>query len=267
MAPMQLSSAAGAPVATRAATSADCSKATVLAAAIQAGVADARFPYYVAGGACGAFLGPGSQAMAVNLLGQQCDPNGGWTVLAFVAGAWQHVPGPWDQIHQIIGVSASGDDVREEWPTFRTGDDPCAPTGGSTARIWHWDGAALTAGPFMRAMPADPRPTAFWALGRRLQCSMSDDHRIRQVFCQHRVRPLLGVKLGPSGRFKRCHDFRNCLGDPGENDIPRVLRANRRITVGRFRCRSHQAASLTCTVTETGKGFRFTASGGLRPVR
>ena len=121
-----------------------CSKDAVFAAAVQAGIANA--PDQVAGGVCGAFLGPGSQAIAVTRRGQQCDPNLIWAVLRFSGGAWQQAPGPWDDGGPILGVTAVGDDLREEQPIFRASDRGCDPTGGSRARIWHWDGTRLAPG-------------------------------------------------------------------------------------------------------------------------
>ena len=238
-----------------------CSKDAVFAAAVQAGIANA--PDQVAGGVCGAFLGPGSQAIAVTRRGQQCDPNLIWTVLRFSGGAWQQVPGPWDDGGRILGVTAVGDDLREEQPIFRASDRGCDPTGGSRARIWHWDGTHLAPGPFARAARADPRPQSFAVFTHDVaaSCAMHDDSHRRQVSCAYRGTRPFGVRMRTNGRHRTCR----CLNDPGVNDFTRSLASGQRITVGRFRCQVRGFA-LTCTVTATGKGFRLTDAGTVRRV-
>jgi hypothetical protein len=229
------------------AAAADCSKTAVRQAAAQAGVANPDFPSEVIGGVCGAFLGPGSRAMGVVLRAQQCAPNRIWTVLGFTGGAWHHVTGPWDRGPRIDGLRKAGDDIREEQPVFRRADDGCVPTGGSRARLWHWDGTRLKAGAFHRARRPDPRPRAFRVFGGALACSMRDDHHARRVLCGGRP---FGVRLDAAGGATRCHCAR-----------PRATRTLHAARVGRFSC---DATATTLSCEFAGRGFALTAAGRLR---
>lgn len=236
-----------------AAAAPDCSKTTVRQAAAQAGVANPDFPSEVIGGVCGAFLGPGSRAMGVVLRAQQCAPNRIWTVLGFTDGAWHHVTGPWDRGPRIDGLKTAGDDIREEQPVFRKADDGCVPTGGSRARLWHWDGTRLKAGAFHRAQRPDPRPRAFRAFGGALACSMRDDHHARRVLCGGRP---FGVRLNDVGGVDRCRCKRP--------HATRTLRPGHGRIVGLFACDA-TTATLSCLFAN-GRGFALTAAGRLRIV-
>jgi hypothetical protein len=245
----------------RAGAQGGCTDDDVFQAAEQAGRVNARDQ--LSGGACGAFFGPGSRAMAVRLVAQQCDPNFIWTVLRFEDGTWRHVDGPWDHTGRIIGISAVGDDIREEQPIFRRADNGCKPTGGSRARLWHWDGTRLAPGPFTRARAADPKPVSFKIFDHDVDasCVIHDDHHLRRVSCAYRGTPRFGVRLASSGKVTRCH----CLHDAGVNDFVRTLASGHHITVGRFRC-ALKGPMLTCRVTATGKGFSLTDTGRVRRV-
>jgi hypothetical protein len=69
-----------------------CSKAeaTAVVNGLQLGNAG-LVPNPVSGVLCGAFLGPGSNAMVVSLLRETCFPNLGWAVLRGTGDAWQLV--------------------------------------------------------------------------------------------------------------------------------------------------------------------------------
>lgn len=231
-----------------AAAAADCSTPAVRQAAAQAGVAS---PGEVLGGVCGAFLGPGSRAMGVVLRGRQCAPNRIWTVLVLSDGAWHHVTGPWDDGPRIDGLQKVGDDIREEQPVFRAADHGCVPTGGSRARLWHWDGTRLKAGAFHRRQRPDPRPRAFRVFGGALACSMRDDHHAHRVLCGGRP---FGVRLNDVGGVDRCHCRRPRAA--------RTLPAGHGVIVGLFACDA-TTATLTC-VFANGRGFALTAAGHLR---
>ena len=232
----------------------------MFAAAVQAGIADA--PDQVAGGVCGAFLGPGSQAIAVTRRGQQCDPNLIWTVLRFSGGAWQQVPGPWDDSGRILGVAAVGEDLREEQLIFRASDRGCDPTGGSRARTgtgtaaWH---RAVRRGP--------PPPIRGHSHVRRL-------HPRCRCLLRHARRTATGGRcLRPAGPAVRRED----ADQRASQDLPLPQRPRRRTNppeawprgsgslVGRFRCQVRGFA-LTCTVTATGKGSVLTDAGTVRRV-
>ena len=100
---------------------------------------------------CGAFMGPGSQTMVVSLAsGGMSVPFEGWAVFRRADGSWQLVMPPGNGAK----VSAAGSDIRETVSILRPGDQHCCPTGGTSSRIWHWNGTRFTASPWKQATAA-----------------------------------------------------------------------------------------------------------------
>ncbi len=113
----------------------------------------------VAGVLCGAFLGPGSQAMVVSLTTGNCLPYVGWELYVLKAGAWQHVPLPPHGGLSGHAPRAAGNDIQETLDVRRPGDTLCKPTGGTKTRVWHWNGTRLVAGPWRQATAPTPSTT------------------------------------------------------------------------------------------------------------
>jgi hypothetical protein len=129
----------------------ECSRAEALQVATRLHlVPDPTLPNPIARVLCGAFGGPGSQAMVAIFARGTCLPNFGWAAFRFTGGEWQLVP---NGSHPgfVIALAAVSSDLRETVPIWRKSDLMCNPTGGTRARSWHWDGASLVAGPLGRA--------------------------------------------------------------------------------------------------------------------
>jgi hypothetical protein len=106
---------------------------------------------------CGEFTGRGSDAMAIAFTAPTCWPLQGWAVFRFVDGDWKLAllrRGVF-----IFRLQAVGGDIRETEPVRRPGDPRCIPSGGKRARIWHWNGSGLAAGPWKQVGKAPARPS------------------------------------------------------------------------------------------------------------
>jgi hypothetical protein len=131
---------------------ADCSKAAARQLVEQHHLNAFLLPNPVQQVLCGPFTGPGSEAMAVTIRAPTCWGIQRWAVFSFTGGVWQLVL---DQSEFVFPpLVAVGPDIRETTPVFRPGDPRCIPSGGSHARIWHWNGKRLVAGPWKQVKPA-----------------------------------------------------------------------------------------------------------------
>ncbi len=243
--------------------SGNCSKATALQVVTQLQLADTSLPNPIAGVLCGAFAGPGSQVMIATLARGTCVPNLGWAAFKFAGGAWQLVPngshpgGP-------TFLSAVGSDIRETVPVWRKSDGPCNPTGGTRARVWHWNGSRFVAGPWKQETSrARVEGAAFYSPSRGIECGMGDDGhsaggQSASVACWM-FNPVQKATLYPDGRLAICRgsEARCRLANIGEAP---TLSYGRKTTVGRFRCLSLQDG-MRCTVIQSGTGFLINRDG------
>ena len=108
---------------------------------------------------CGPFAGAGSEAMAVTLNAPTCWSFQRWVVFRFSEGDWRVAL---DQSAFIFPLAVVGADLRERRPVFRTGDPRCLPSGGSRARVWHWDGTRFIAGPWKQVTPPVPTTSGYF---------------------------------------------------------------------------------------------------------
>jgi hypothetical protein len=236
-------------------SAAPCSKATAAQLLNQYQLNRFQLPQPVGQLLCGQFTGPGRQAMAVGIAAPTCWPVQGWAVFNVVNDNWQLVINPdFDFLFPLVAV---GSDIREITPVARARDPRCIPTGGAKARLWHWNGSSLVAGPWKKIRTeAD-----FYSPTRNLACEM-DDYRgdiPSGVYCQSWKAPH-NVRLRPNGSLKKCSGQR-CLGNPGEH-TPK-LAYGRKVTVGRFRCSSRRIG-IECVVIGSGKGFLIDSKGSRR---
>lgn len=250
-----------------------CSKATALQVATPLQFVDTALPNPIAGVLCGAFTGPGSQAMVVTFAQGTCWPNSGWAVFRFTGGAWRLVPNGYHGGF-VAALSAVGLDIRETVPVRRKSDGPCNPSGGTKSRIWHWNGTRFTASSWKQVTKGAPEPKstnetldrrAFYSPSGNLSCDLVDranrGNRYAGVTCTSRKPPRL-VSMGLDGRLTICRGI-GCIGNPGVVDvqpIPTLLAYGRQITVGRFRCLSLEVG-VRCTVIRSGKGFLINRDG------
>jgi hypothetical protein len=196
---------------------------------------------------CGAFTGPGSQTMVVTLAGPMGPLD--WVVFRWAGGAWQIL------MRQPAGASitASGSDIRQTLPIYRSDDPRCCPTGGTKSRIWHWNGTRFTAGPWKQVTPGKARKKDAILLAPLAACHMTDDGTFRGswVYCWigSSPHPRRHVKLDINGHFSLTATTAIPLGLGGPNVAYGTL-----VTAGRFRCQALRSG-VKCTVISTGKGF------------
>jgi hypothetical protein len=249
------------------AASGGCSKATAVQVVERLQLGDSGIPNRsdrVGQVLCGAFVGPGSQAMVVAIANGTCWPNSGWAVFRFTGGAWQLVPNGYHSGF-VAALAAVGSDIRETVPIWRKGDGICFPNGGTKARFWRWNGSRFAAGPWKQVTKGEPEARGFDSPSLNIGCGMFDDSSFSQVVCQSRVPPQK-VIMTATGRLNVCRDRtpndgnNDCnLGDRGEGPIRR-LAYGKQITVGRFRCLSLEIG-VRCTVIQSGKGFLINRDG------
>jgi hypothetical protein len=216
---------------------------------------------------CGAFTGPGSEAMAVTINAPTCWSPQGWAVYRFTNGAWQLV-----MVQQLVLIVAPlvavGSEIKETQPVFGPGDNRCNPSGGTRSRLWHWNGSNLVAGVWKQASPPRKRTAAeFFSPSRNISCEMADDaHNGARVICGAVRKTPHMATMDVSGRLKVCRasaGSTRCLGNVGEGAF--VLGYGKSVTVGRFRCFSLRTG-MKCIVISSGRGFLINRSGVSRVV-
>jgi hypothetical protein len=176
------------PIATAGGTStasSDCSEATarqVVERRLDVNIFDLPDP--VRQVLCGSFTGPGSNAMAVTIGAPTCWPIQNWAVFRFTAGDWQLVLNT--PAYLVPPLVAVGSDIRETTGVHRSGDSRCFFNGGTRARIWHWDGARLVAGPWKQVTPgaaATTSPGHFKTPSGNIFCGYFYDKSLAGVDC------------------------------------------------------------------------------------
>ena len=166
-----------------------------------------------------------------------------WVVFRWSGDAWQFLM----KRHQAAELAAVGSDIRERVSIFRAGDPRCCPSGGTKSRIWHWDGTRLVAGAWNQE-----GFRGFYSPSRNIFCGMIDDQSYRHVSCTSYKAPQT-VGMDVNGKLKICQGHR-CLPRCGCAEEAPKLGYGKHLTVGRFRCLS-QRSGVSCTVTQSGKGF------------
>jgi hypothetical protein len=205
---------------------------------------------------CGSFTGPGSEAMAVTIGAPTCWPIQRWAVFRFTGSSWELVLDQSTFLNPPL--VAVGSDIQETAPLHRSGDARCLPSGGTRARLWHWDGNRLVAGPWRQVTPGEPqprKPVVFRSPSGNIRCALwaKDDKPVADCWS---VTTPKSVRMDAAGRLRICRGAR-CIGaDCGcieGFDYPR-LAYGRSITLAPFRCASLRTG-IRCTVIRTGKGF------------
>jgi hypothetical protein len=224
---------------------------------------------------CGAFLGPGSEAMVVSFVYPTCWPFQSWAVFGAGSGGWKLVkliPAYLAPGRHLVAV---GGDIRETTVVHRPGDARCLPTGGTRTRTWHWNGSRFTSTPWRRSSPAQPRPALhvpyFRSPSRNLSCGLGDEDR---AYCRSWEKPS-SVWMTHDGIAHICTGSRRCTGpcdpdgrgDPGcqPDRSPTLAYGQRNDYVG-YTCTSRMDG-ITCTVSAgpgPGKGFRISRDGVTR---
>lgn len=240
---------------------ADCSAATATQLLNDAHLNGFLLPNPVLQLLCGPFTGPGSQAMAV-VVGPlpTCWPSQEFAVFRFVDGAWKLVLE--ENAFLVPPLVALGADIRETAAVHRPGDPRCIPSGGTHARVWHWDGARLVPGAWKQVAAPEPLTEAqFYSPSTNIDCGLSDgpSRGAPIVVCWTR-KPPQRVQMNATGRLRICRGSLRCSADFGERPVPRKLAYGKEVAVGRFRC-SSQRSGVRCVVARSGKGFLINAAG------
>jgi hypothetical protein len=244
----------------------DCSKAEALAAVKRLGLGQPEVTNPVHKVLCGAFAGPASKTMVVSLMGAGSAGMLDWVVFSWTGSEWQLLL----KRHQAALLSAAGSDIRETVFIFRPGDSRCCPSGGTKARIWHWNGASFAAGRWKQVKPPKQREGYFKTPSGNIVCYHSPGPVDRPV-------PFLGcgIKSGlkPAPPRRPCSEggyagdrvtmtatgrveVPACAGDPGAMvgaSTAQVLGYGETWSGGGISCRS-TFAGLTCR-NRSGHGF------------
>ena len=237
--------------------SGQCSKAEAIRAVKRLGLRDVSATYPVWKVLCGHFTAAGNETMVVSVNG---DGNMGmlyWAVFQRTGSEWQFLT---KQRHAAI-LTAAGSDIRETQSIYRDSDSRCCPSGGTKARIWHWDGARFVASPWQQATAesAGQRPTRFDSPSRNIHCWMFDGSGTynRGVGCSSDTPPRF-ARLTVDGRLRVTRPNWSKCGCAEPDNPP--LAYGKQITAGRFRCQSLQNG-VRCTVIRSGKGFLINRDG------
>jgi hypothetical protein len=256
---------------------AECSRATALEVGRPYAFDPARPAVSLV--ACGAFLGPGSEAMVVTFGSPTCWPVQSWAVFGLRDGTWRLVKRIASYLHPPLVIT--GTSIRETTAVHRAGDPRCLPSGGRRARTWRWNGTDFVAGPWTTVTPgARPRPPAvpgfsgfFKTPSRNIVCGYGFGSAVPRPFVSCRIKsglvspstsrgpscfPAVDIGLNATGRAKTGRSV--CRGEP-EGDagvaayeaLARVLGYGATWSGGGFRCTS-AVAGLTCR-NRSGNGF------------
>jgi hypothetical protein len=232
-----------------------CSEATAQALARNYKLGDSTYNYPVGQVLCGAFTGPGSDAIAFSFHYYGCIPVSGFAVFRFIGGDWQLVLKNADV---AVSLFRAGSDIRETVSVFRKGDSRCVSTGGTRSRIWHWDGQRLVADAWTQLTPPKGGGkltlVGIYSPSRNLSCELADHGPAGSHVTCASLKASHWVSMGLDGRLKICPRGPRCVGNWGERTPFRLLAYGRRITVGRFRCSSLQSG-MKCVVISSGRGF------------
>jgi hypothetical protein len=255
------------------AASGQCSKAeaTALVKRLRLGAAD-LLPNPVYQVICGAFMGPSSQTMVALLAsGGASAPHGGWAAFRLLGGTWQLVTE-----HTGGGrITAAGADLRETVSVMREGDSHCCPTGGTKARLWHWNGTRFTASAWKQITPA-AAPTGSFKYGffktpsGNILCGYAYDKNAAHVECvvksglkppppprRPACSPTIVVRLNATGRVQTAGSV--CPGEDAPetpyvgSGIAKVLGYGKTWSGGGLSCTS-AVIGLTCR-NNGGHGF------------
>jgi hypothetical protein len=240
------------PAAAAAGTAAtpDCSKAAGLEVVQRLHLNDTEVTDPVYKVLCGSFTGPGSQTMVVSLMGPGSSGMLDWVVFRWAGNAWELLM----KRHQSAVLTAAGSDIRETVSIFRAGDSRCCPSGGTKARLWHWNGTRLVAGAWKQVTPPKSSTGAilhlyvFASPSRNILCRLGDEDLATCLT----VKPPRSVHMSRNGHLSLCRGTR-CIGTGRFGGVPTLGYGENNAYAG-YLCRS-QRVGVTCTDTKSGKGF------------
>jgi hypothetical protein len=245
-----------------------CSKATARQVMARYHLlSDPQLPQPIGQVLCGAFAGPGSRAMAASSFHGVCLPYAGWGVFRYANGVWRLVPGGRHDIILSPGIAKSGNNIVEKATIQYRGETICTASG-LRARVWHWNGRRLVAGPW-KVISTGPKTVhleTFNSPDRKVGCSVTSLPDV--VWCS--TNPpgphLHYADLHRNGAVRLCDATPTDLCLQNAITHATVLRVGQQNERRGFRCISGQKG-ITCTViagTGKGKGFLINSSGVTR---
>jgi hypothetical protein len=212
---------------------------------------------------CGAFLGPGVEAMVASVRIPSCGRTGDWLVFRYRSGTWQRV----FESHNGADLTAVGSVIKETQFVLRPGDAHCFPTGGTRSRTWRWNGTRFTSTAWKYSKKQQQKSANvlhvryFKSPTGNIVCSLGDSDYAR---CFSRNRPHAAT-LSHDGTLRICTG-RGCFGNSTGPPLP-VLGYGQRDEFALYRCTS-ATTGITCISLLRGKGFgkgfRISRSGVTR---
>jgi len=211
---------------------------------------------------CGAFAGPGSTAMVVNVTNGTCMPFLGWDAFVLTGGNWTRLPLGAHGGFTGYPVVAVGNDLKETLMVPKPGQPICLAST-SRSRIWRWNGNALVTGPWTYSKSADnPSKPSGGQTGTlkyissptgSIQCALGGANG--GVYCQT-FEPDQHVSMDAHGKLDICHKTpnRGCAGNAGEDVHFTTIPYGSSFSLGGVRC-SSAFTGMTCVITATGRGF------------
>ena len=184
-----------------------CSKAAAGQVVRELGMAEPGLASPVTQVLCGAFLGPGVEAMAASVAIPSCGRTANWLVFRYRSGGWRRV----FESHNGAVLAAVGSDIKETQNVLRDGDAHCFPTGGTRSRVWHWNGSRFTSSAWKYSKSAAERAAkplklfyffspSGYAVGSNIFCSSGDGGLAR---CMSNT-PRRSATLKLDGTLKIC---------------------------------------------------------------
>jgi hypothetical protein len=220
--------------------SGQCSKAEAIEAVRRLGLRDVSAAYPVWKVLCGAFTGAGSRVMVASISGSENVGMLYWAVFRWTGSEWRFLM----KQRRAAVLTAAGSDIKETVSIYRPSDSRCCPSGGTTVRIWHWNGSRFVAG----REQSTTHMFYFESPSHNIWCDSGDEG---QAYCATKTPPR-SVTLSLDGTLTICAS-RRCSG-PGKFGGDPVLGYGQVNEQGGFRCRS-KLTGMTCMVMLRGKGF------------
>jgi hypothetical protein len=216
---------------------------------------------------CGAFAGPGSRAMAASSTEPTCLPFAGWGVFRYSSGGWRLIPGGRHPNILNLGIARSGNNIVEKATIRYPGETICLASG-VRARVWHWNGSRLVAGPWMviSTGPKTVQLDNFLSPDRKVWCTIFKDSVEDRAWCV--VSPGTNPPSDHSAEVHANGEVKLCKGSCTQNWDKRapVLRYGQQSELYGYRCTSERKG-ITCTVIAgagKGKGFLINTGGVTR---
>jgi hypothetical protein len=180
-----------------------------------------------------------------------CGGSVGWAVFRWSGGTWRLVL----NVKHGAFLDAVGPDIREKQGVLGPGDSHCFPSS-VRYRFRRWDGRALKAGPWARALSFD----SVISSDRNIWCGFVFNPT-PEARCAS-LAPVHTARLRVNGAVTTCDTSSDCLKG-FEHESGHVLSYGQANEWNDFHCQS-ETKGITCTVIggkAAGNGFLISSSG------